>query len=210
MVAMHRRHLTALAASAALLAGCGVPNADAPAASSTQASEAATTAKTPASTSGPTQQAVPSTAASYVRVPSAGIDQSLIPGGLSEAGTISPDKGEVMWFTGNDRVEPGRKGTAVVAAHVDYAGEPDVFTNLEDASPGETITVGYADGSEVEFTITAAEVIEKSALQNDPRVWGRQTDRAELVLVTCDDALGFRDDGHRSANLVVFASPAQT
>ncbi len=187
------RPFLALAASAVLLAGCG------------------TSEPTPSTaTAVPDGDGVASATANYVRVPSADIDQTLNPGGLSDQGTISPDQGQMMWFTGNDRVEPGQPGIAVVAAHVDYAGEPDVFADLEDASPGEPIVVGYADGTELEFTITSAEVIDKATLQSDPRVWGRQSDRAELALVTCDDALGYREDGHRTANLVVFASLAQS
>lgn len=233
------RPFVAVAVGAAFLAACGAPDDAAPAgvatretrttapaqtspgstdaiAAATHSSPSATTGTATvtagqdlASASATDDVAVPSAPTSHVTVPSAGVDQEISGGGLSDHGTISPDQGQLIWFTGNDRVEPGHPGIAVLAAHVDYAGEPDVFADLEDASVGESITVGYADGTELRFTITGAEVIDKAALQTDPRVWGQNSDRAELVLVTCDDALGYRDDGHRSANLVVFAVLAE-
>ncbi len=197
-----------------MLTACGSADVTAPTREATPAAQTTgTSTVTPGkdvADAGPTEGgAVPSAPVSHVQVPSAGVDQAITAGGLSDQGTISPDQGQLMWFTGNDRVEPGHPGTAVLAAHVDYAGAPDVFADLEDASAGESITVGYADGTELEFTITGAEVIDKAVLQTDPRVWGQKSDRAELVLVTCDDALGYRDDGHRSANLVVFAALAE-
>ncbi|MGB3764887.1 MAG: sortase [Ornithinimicrobium sp.] len=231
------RPLAALAVGAAFLAACGSPGDAVPVAETTPVTaaptpaipeppdaHAAATRRAPSATAAtatvaPDEDvadaapvegvAPPSAPASHLQVPSAGVDQAISAGGLSDQGTISPGQGQLMWFTGNDRVEPGHRGTAVVAAHVDYAGEPDVFADLEDASAGETITVGYSDGMELTFTITGAEVIDKAALQTDPRVWGRNSDRAELVLITCDDALGYRADGHRSANLVVFAALAE-
>ncbi len=150
----------------------------------------------------------PLSAAVSLRAPTAGVDQALAPGGLND-GIINPEQGDLIWFDGYDRVEPGHIGTSVVAAHVTYEGEPDVFSDLEDVSVGDPITIRYADGAEATFAVTAAEVIDKTEVQTDPRVWGAQDDARRLVLITCDDALGFREDGHRSANLVVFASPIE-
>jgi len=150
----------------------------------------------------------PTSAAVSLRAPSADVDQALTSGGRTD-GVINPDRGDLIWFDGYDRVEPGQIGTAVVAAHVTYEGEPDVFSDLDDVAVGDPITVGYADGSETTFAVTDAEIIDKTEVQTDPRVWGDQDDARRLVLITCDDALGFRDDGHRNANLVVFASPVQ-
>ncbi len=148
----------------------------------------------------------PKSAAVSLGALTAGVDQALVSGGLND-GIINPDQGDLTWFDGYDRVEPGHIGTSVLAAHVTYEGEPDVFSDLEDMSLGDPITIGYADGSEATFVLTAAEVIDKTEVQTDPRVWGAQDDAQRLVLITCDDALGFREDGHRTANLVVFASP---
>ena len=37
------------------------------------------------------------------------------------------------------------------------------------------------------------------------QVWGRNDDTRRIVLITCDDRLGFREDGHRTANFVAVA-----
>lgn len=195
---MRRRLVSASLALVCLgLAGCSVD----------ETNPAATVAP---STSAPTHNLssadAPTSAAVSLRAPTAGVDQRLASGGLND-GIINPDQGDLIWFDGNDRVEPGHIGTSVLAGHVTYAGKPDVFSDLEDVAVGDPITIGYADGSEVAFEVTAAEVIDKTAVQTDPRVWGAQDAARRLVLITCDDALGFREDGHRNANLVVFASP---
>lgn len=192
------RHLLALVTVASVgLAGCG---------GSEPRSSPSEVRNPSAATQDVSVPADPTSAAVSLRAPTAGVDQELASGGLTE-GVINPDRGDLIWFDGYDRVEPGQIGTAVVAAHVTYEGDPDVFSDLDDVAVGDPITVGYADGSESTFAVTAAEVIDKTEVQTDPRVWGAQDDARRLVLITCDDALGFRDDGHRNANLVVFASP---
>lgn len=192
------RYLLALFAVACWgLAGCGGSEPRSPISDVGTTSAATREVSTPAA---------PTSAAVSLRAPSAGVDQELASGGLTD-GVINPDRGDLIWFDGYDRVEPGQIGTAVLAAHVTYEGDPDVFSDLDDVAVGDPITVGYADGSEATFAVTAAEIIDKTEVQTDPRVWGDQNDARRLVLITCDDALGFREDGHRNANLVVFASP---
>ena len=60
----------------------------------------------------------PSTDGLRIRIPAIGLDHAMRGEGLSSNGTIDPDPDTVMWFTGYDRVCPGKVGTAVVAAHV--------------------------------------------------------------------------------------------
>lgn len=141
-------------------------------------------------------------------VPAAGVDAPVVPAGLSPEGTISPDRGQLVWYTGHGRVAPGELGTAVVAGHVAYEGEPDVFAALAQVGPGDEVVLTGEDGSEGRWTVTEVDVVGKTALQRDPRVWGDQREVPRLVLITCDDELGFRPDGHRAANLVVVAEPA--
>ena len=47
----------------------------------------------------------------------------------------------------------------------------------------------------------------KQALTTDQAVWGANSSESRLAIITCDDALGFRGDGHRVANFVVIAEP---
>lgn len=135
-------------------------------------------------------------------VPSIDLSTGLKPEGL-RGGQIDPAPGEVIWFTGSDRVTPGHRGTAVVAGHVANGSKPDVFAKLGSLHRGGRFDVTMSDGSVATFTVTRAEVVDKQALRRDQQVWGANASSARVVLVTCDDTLGFGADGHRKANYVV-------
>jgi sortase (surface protein transpeptidase) len=144
----------------------------------------------------------------WIAVPAVGIRTALGPGGLSEDGTISPPAGHVMWFTGHGRVMPGLVGTSVVAGHVEADGRPDVFSRLPELRTGQRVRVGYKDGDVLDMKVVRAEVVDKGRLQHDPDVWGSNDSTRRVALITCDDALGFRSDGHRVANFVAIAERA--
>lgn len=124
--------------------------------------------------------------------------------GLSRRGTIDPDPGTVMWFQGFERVRPGRVGTAVIAAHVEASSRPDVFANLTDVDVGDTVQVAE-NGKIVTYRVTRASAIDKTKVTTDQAVWGANGSVSRLAIITCDDAFGFRGDGHRVANFVVIA-----
>ena len=136
---------------------------------------------------------------------SVGIHTAVDPRGLSANGTISPPKGTVMWFTGYGRVMPGLVGTSVVAGHVAVDGSPDVFYRLPEVRTGQRVRVGYRDGDVLDFEVVHTEIVDKNELQTDPDVWGANSSSRRVVLITCDDAYGFRSDGHRVANFIAVA-----
>lgn len=144
----------------------------------------------------------------WIALPSLGIRSRLHPDGLSANGTISPPAGHVIWFTGYGRVMPGRVGTSVVAGHVVADGKPDVFNRLPDLARGSTVRVGYADGAVLTMKVVRTAIVNKTQLQRDPDVWGNNGTTRRIALITCDDAMGFRSDGHRVANFVAIAEPA--
>jgi len=144
----------------------------------------------------------------WVEVRAVGIRTRVVPQGLSPDGTITPPQGTAIWFTGYGRVMPGRVGTAVVAGHVVAYGRPDVFAHLPDVRPGARVRVGYRDGAVLDLTVVRTKVVDKAHLSSDPDVWGSGVRTRRVVLITCDDALGFRADGHRVANFVAVAEPA--
>jgi LPXTG-site transpeptidase (sortase) family protein len=125
--------------------------------------------------------------------------------GLSPDGTIDPPKGSVMWFTGYARVRPGSVGTAVIAGHVASGSRRDVFARLSDVDVGDAVQVIEANGARRSYTVTRASAIDKQKLTTDQTVWGVNTSRSRIAIITCDDAFGFRNDGHRVANFVVIA-----
>ncbi|MGO0577261.1 class F sortase [Ornithinimicrobium panacihumi] len=138
-----------------------------------------------------------------------GLDHQLVPGGLSESGAIDPDRGELMWFDGGDRAVPGDVGIAIIAGHVEYYGEPDVFADLEGVEPGDEFSLTQQDGDELELTVLSTDLVDKEELRRSDLVWGQEDERRLVALVTCDDDLGYRADGHRTANLVVIAEVSQ-
>ena len=157
-------------------------------------------------TSSPSASA--STAADVrIRIPAIGLDHETSGGGLTPKGTIDPDPGTLMWFQGLDRVQPGRVGTAVIAGHVATGDRPDVLAELAEVEVGDDVQV-VEDGRTIPYRVTRAGPIDKVEVTTDEAVWGVNTSRSRLAIITCDDAFGFRGDGHRRANFVVIAEPA--
>lgn len=140
-----------------------------------------------------------------LRIPAIGLDRPMSGEGLSRDGRIDPDPGSVMWFDGSDRVAPGDKGTAVIAAHVSVEGKPDAFARLSEVGVGDSVDVADADGTVSHFVVKSATAIPKSRVTTDQAVWGPNSRSPRLAILTCDDAFGFRGDGHRVANLVLIA-----
>lgn len=142
-----------------------------------------------------------------LRISGIGLDHTMYGGGLSSDGTIDPEPGTVMWFKGYERVRPGRIGTAVIAGHVASGGRRDVFADLADVDVGDTVQI-VDGGKAITYRVTRASAIDKSQVTTDQAVWGTNTSRSRLAIITCDDAFGFRSDGHRKANFVVIAERA--
>jgi len=139
-----------------------------------------------------------------LEVPAIGLDISVKAGGVSASGRVVPPAGRATWVRGFGRVAPGGVGTAVVAGHVSAYGKPDVFADLSSVRVGHELVV--RSGSVVRtYAVTRVRVVDKADLTRDAEVWGQNGSQRRLVLITCDDDLGFRKDGHRVANYVVVA-----
>ncbi|MFW5474187.1 class F sortase [Knoellia sp. CPCC 206450] len=161
--------------------------------------EAGSMPRTVASTALP-----PAVSGLRLEVPSIGLDLAVKAGGVSASGRIVPPAGRATWVRGFGRVEPGAVGTAVVAGHVSAYGKRDVFADLSSVRVGHELLV--RSGSDVRtYAVTRVRVVDKADLTRDAEVWGENGSQRRLVLITCDDDLGFRKDGHRVANYVVVA-----
>lgn len=142
-----------------------------------------------------------------LKIPGIGLEKRLHSEGLRD-GKINPPAGSVMWFTGYDRVRPGEVGTALIAGHVVAGGRADAFADLAEVRVGDRIEIVDTDGTTRTFAVVRAGVVDKDDLTTDQTVWGANRSVRRLAIVTCDDAYGFRSDGHRVANYVVVAEPA--
>ncbi|HEX9889698.1 MAG TPA: class F sortase [Nitriliruptorales bacterium] len=119
-----------------------------------------------------------------LRIPSIGVDSTLIDLGLQADGTLEVPSGgfPAGWYTGAPT--PGELGPAVIAGHVDWAGQRGVFFDLRELSAGDDIAITRQDGSTARFRVTRVERFARDEFPTQA-VYG-DLDHAGLRLITCD------------------------
>ncbi|WP_327577716.1 class F sortase [Streptomyces sp. NBC_00145] len=126
--------------------------------------------------------------------------------GLDGSGAIDPppfsQAGVVGWYGGG--VKPGERGTALLVGHVDTDTRPAVFYRLSSAKPGDKVRVARDDGSVAEFTVDDVQVFSRDRFDARKAYGQRQSDRAELRLITCGGSFD-RASHTYTANVVVSA-----
>ncbi len=138
-----------------------------------------------------------------LKVPSIGVDTSLLSLGLASDGTV-----EVPPVVAHDQAgwyryspSPGQTGPAVILGHVTVGEYGDgVFRRLTELKRGDEIVARLADGREPVFRVTAVRTVAKSAFPTQ-EVYG-DTARPELRLITCG---GTRTGEGYADNVIVFA-----
>jgi len=145
---------------------------------------------------------MPASAPLRLQIPAIGVDSELMDLGLQADRTLEvpPSGFPAGWYTGAPT--PGELGPAIIAGHVDWAGQPGVFFDLRDLASGDEILVTRQDGSTARFRVTQVERFGKDEFPTEA-VYG-DLDHAGLRLITCG---GDFDRQARSYvdNLVVFA-----
>lgn len=183
------------AALGLLLAGCGAPPPAAPAAP-------VATAPTTSAPATDRPLVLGESRPERVLIPALGVDSAMMDLGLQDDGTmeVPPDGTTAGWYALSPT--PGEVGPAVLAAHVDWKGEPGVFFRLRDTEPGDEVRVRRADGTTAVFTVERVEQYAKDGFPSQD-VYG-DVDGAELRLITCggefDGGTGDYED-----NIVVYA-----
>lgn len=141
-----------------------------------------------------------------LRIPAIGVSAPVVKLALDRTGKlIAPKRFDVVgWNVAGP--EPGERGTAVIAGHVDSRTGPAVFYRLGKLRKGDEIRVERADGTAVVFTVRRLARYPKNRVPN-AEVYGSRG-RPELRLITCG---GFFDRTRRSYrdNIVVFAADAE-
>ncbi|MFI6482582.1 class F sortase [Nonomuraea sp. NPDC050663] len=135
-----------------------------------------------------------------LRIPSIGVSTKIIPLPLDRKGKlVAPKRFDLAgWNVAGP--EPGERGAAVIAGHVDSRTGPAVFYRLRSLTPGRKIHVHRADGTRATFTVYRIAQYSKAKVPNAV-VYGA-TRGPELRLITCGgsfDGRSYRD------NVVVFA-----
>jgi sortase (surface protein transpeptidase) len=137
-----------------------------------------------------------------LEIPSIDVAAHAVDLGLQRDGSLEVPKNydEVgLWKRGP---EPGERGPAVVAGHVDSKSAPAVFYRLRKLRRGARVRWEGDNGVTERFIVTRTEEHPKADFPTK-KVYGK-TRRAELRLVTCSGPAD--SSGRRSVNnLIVFA-----
>jgi sortase (surface protein transpeptidase) len=136
-------------------------------------------------------------------IPLIGVRTQLIYLGLTSTGTLHVPSSTAVagWYTGSPR--PGAIGSAIIVGHIDSTSGPGVFFRLNELRRGDTIYVRRADGTLVEFRVTAVQTYLKDHFPTED-VYGPVPD-PELRLITCGGAFDYAT-GHYLSNIVVYAA----
>ena len=137
-----------------------------------------------------------------VRIPSIGVDASIIDLGLRRDGSLQVpwDFEATGWYTG--RAAPGEIGPSIVVGHFDSKEGPAVFYDLRELEPGDLIQIERTDGLVAFFRVTESVRVDKDRFPTD-EVYGA-TGEPTLRLITCSGRFD-RDEESYPGNLLVFA-----
>ncbi len=139
-------------------------------------------------------------------IPALGISAPIAPVGYvaeTDEMEVPSSAGVVGWYQFSP-VPGAAAGSSVLAAHVDYDGQPGVFYDLHEIDSGVHVIVRFADDSTRQFQVVAADQYDKAALPVDEifAVEGAPV----LTLITCGGAFD-RSARSYEDNVVVYAAP---
>lgn len=136
-----------------------------------------------------------------IRIPAIGVDAPVQPLTVQNGVLPPPDTNDgTGWW--RDGPEPGERGPAVIAGHLDSKRGPAVFFRLTDLSSGVQIFVDRADGTTAVFAAQRIERYDKNTFPTDA-VYGDTPD-PQLRLVTCGGEFDRKHRRYRD-NIIVFA-----
>lgn len=140
-----------------------------------------------------------------LRIDALDVDAQVAAFGVAASGEmeVPTNADTVAWYEHGP--SPGQRGSAVLAAHVDYNGQRGVFFDLADLQAGATITVEFADARLRSFTVVDGASISKKALPVDQLF--RRDGRPTLTLITCGGDFNPATRSYRN-NIVVRARPS--
>ncbi|ROO89196.1 sortase family protein [Actinocorallia herbida] len=137
-----------------------------------------------------------------LRIPAVGLSTSLIPLRLDRRHQlIAPRRFDVAGWN-RAGPEPGERGAAVIAGHVDSASGPAVFYRLADLTPGTRVYVDTDQGQTVSFTVHH---LERHPKTDVPDSVYRPTAAPELRLITCGGTFDHTRGSYRD-NVIVHAA----
>lgn len=138
-----------------------------------------------------------------VRIAAIGLEADVRSVGVDDNNDFDVPEAELVgWYRHGPA--PGDAGSTVLAAHVDYGGQPGAFFNLAQLADDEELEVEMSDGSIRRYRITENVLYDKTTLPAD-ELFRKDGDEV-LRLITCG---GTFDASERSylGNVVVTAVP---
>ena len=156
-----------------------------------------------AATAQPPAVVLPRSEPVRVEIPALDLTSPVMELGLAADGSmeVPPGARPAGWYDGSPT--PGELGPAVLAGHVDWAGQTGVFAGLDRLEPGDEIRVDRVDGSTVTFTVDRVAEYAKDGFPTET-VYG-DVPYAGLRLITCGGAFD-EDAASYLDNVVVYAS----
>jgi sortase (surface protein transpeptidase) len=139
----------------------------------------------------------------WIRIPAVGVSAPVVALGLNPDRTLEVPRSwdATGWYTGGP--EPGERGPAVIAGHVDSTSGPAVFYRLGQLRRGAMVRIRRADRSVVDFRVEGVERWPKDRFPTR-RVY-RPTVRSTLRLITCGGTFNGAT-GHYLDNVIVYAT----
>jgi Sortase domain len=142
-----------------------------------------------------------------VRIGTISVDSPVVPVGVDPATaefSVPIDPATVGWYQHGPA--PGAEGSAVLAGHLDWRGEPGAFVHLADVHAGDVVEIAYQDGSFRSFAVTDVRLIPKASLPSD--LFARDGP-SRLILITCGGDYDSDIRRYRH-NVVATATPVAT
>ena len=139
----------------------------------------------------------------HVHIPVLGVSSTVMQLGLQADGSmeVPPGAYPAGWYTHSPT--PGELGPSILAAHVDWNGEPGVFVDIRELQSGDEVVITRQDGRTAIFRVDRVDQYPKHGFPTEA-VYG-DIDHVGLRLVTCGG--DFDDDAHSYVdNIVVYAS----
>lgn len=135
------------------------------------------------------------------------VDASIQPVLLDNEDFLVPSPGTVGLYAEPGWPKPGYAGTSILAGHISWSHQPDVFWNLPEVRTGDRVVVTYSSGQEVHFRVTRSAPERKTSVPHDSTIWDADNPRPLLRLITCDPSTTFVNH-HYLGNWVVWATPS--
>ncbi|WP_421383731.1 sortase domain-bontaining protein [Bacillus salacetis] len=126
-----------------------------------------------------------------IKIPSMNIDTEVIPVGLLDNGEMEVPKGTEVTGWYSKGFQPGAKGNAVIAGHVDSKEGPAVFFYLKNLAIGEKIIVTDTNGVEKTFIVKEKESYKAEEAPIE-KIFGPDDER-NLNLITCTGTFNYDD-----------------